>query len=102
MLVYRLFFLIVFMASIVTWVLLWLVGFLPLQMIRGHVARSGGIAATGLTLVLIFTVLELLRIVEGRVPLFALLGVGLVIPWGTLLIVRFNAFVRDRKLQSRN
>lgn len=102
MLVYRLFFLIVFMASIVTWVLLWLVGFLPLQMIRGHVARSGGIAAAGLTLVLIFTVLELLRIVEGRVPLFALLGVGLVIPWGTLLIVRFNAFVRDRKLQSRN
>ncbi|MHA6195012.1 hypothetical protein ACX3YG_11635 [Pseudomonas wadenswilerensis] len=51
---------------------------------------------------LIFTVLELFRLVEGRVPLFALLGVGLVIPWGTLLVVRFNDFARDRKLQSRN
>jgi len=100
MLAYRLFFLIVFMASIVTWLLLWLVGFLPLQLLRGHVARSGGVAATGLTLVLILTVLELFRVVEGGVPLYALLGVGLVIPWGTLLIVRFNAFVRDRKLHS--
>lgn len=102
MLAYRLFFLIVFMASIVTWVLLWLVGYLPLQLIRGHAARSGGFAAAGLTLVLIFTVLELFRLVEGSVPLYALLGVGLVIPWGTLLVVRFNAFMRDRKLHSHN
>lgn len=103
MFAYRLLFLMLFMASIMTWVFLWLVGYIrhhPLT--RAHPGNPGIVAATGLALVLGCAVLDFLQLAEHNTLLLALLGIGLVIPWGTVLINKCHALMCRQKLTTHN
>lgn len=94
MFAYRLLFLMLFMVSIMTWVFLWLAGYIrhhPLT--RAHPGNPGIVAATGLALVLGCAVLDFFQLAEHNTLLLALLGIGLVIPWGTVLINKFRALI---------
>jgi hypothetical protein len=103
MFVYRLLFLMLFMASIVTWVFLWLVGYIrhpPLS--RTHPGNPGTVSVTGVVLVLLCAALDFFQLVERNTLLFALVTIGLVIPWGAVLIIKCQAHLRHRKFSSNN
>lgn len=100
---YRLLFLMLFMASIMTWVFLWLAGYIrhpPLT--RAHVGNPGMVAATGLALVMGCAVLDFLRLAEHNTLLLALLSIGLVIPWGAVLINKSHALICRQKLTTHH
>ncbi|GLO45297.1 hypothetical protein [Pseudomonas putida] len=100
---YRLLFLMLFMASIVTWVFLWLVGYIrhhPLS--RSHPGNPGAVSLTGVLLVLLCAVFDFNRLFERNALLLAMFIVGLVIPWGAVLITKCQAHFRHRKFPSHN
>lgn len=103
MFVYRLLFLMLFMASIVTWVFLWLVGYIrhhPLS--RTHPGNPGTVSVTGVVLVLLCAALDFFQWGEHNTLLFALVTLGLVVPWGAVLIIKCQTHLRHRKFSSNN
>lgn len=100
---YRLLFLLLFVASSMTWGFLWLVGYT--QRHRSIAARSSKparLAAAGLLLVLACAALDFFQLAEHTTLLLALIGIGLVIPWGMVLIIKSGALASSRKSQSHN
>ncbi|QVM89543.1 hypothetical protein JYG34_16085 [Pseudomonas entomophila] len=103
MFAYRLLFLMVFMTSIMSWVFLWLVGYIQHHpLFHAHPGKPGAVSAMGLLLVLACAVLDFFRVAERNSLLLVLMSVGLVIPWGMVLIIKCHALIRSRKFSSHN
>lgn len=103
MFAYRLLFLMLFMASIVTWVFLWLVGYIRHHpFTRTHPGNPGSVSLAGVLLVLLCAAFDFFRLVERNTLLLALVTIGLVIPWGAVLIIKCHAYVHHRKLPTHN
>lgn len=95
---YRLLFLTLFMASVMTWVFLWLTGYIQHQlMTRAQHGKPDAVAVTGLLFVLVCALLEVLRFVERGALLLALVSIGLCVPWGVVLITKCQGFIRHRR-----
>ncbi|MDD2136387.1 hypothetical protein [Pseudomonas kurunegalensis] len=98
---YRLLFLLVFMASIVTWVFLWLAGYFPSRhSARGYAAKADSLTLLALGLVLSCAALDYGRLLERNTLLLAMLCVGLLFPWGAFFIHKVCVAVRRRMLSS--
>ncbi|WPJ98605.1 hypothetical protein R6U79_15320 [Pseudomonas putida] len=103
MFAYRLLFLMLFMASIVTWVFLWLVGYIshhPLS--RRYPGNPGSVSLTGVLLVLLCALFDFNQLIERNTLLLALFIIGLVTPWGAVLFIKCQEHIRHRKFSSHN
>ncbi|WP_248920618.1 hypothetical protein [Pseudomonas entomophila] len=95
---HRLLFLALFMASVMTWVFLWLTGYIQHQvMTRARHGEPDVVAVTGLLLVLACALLEFLRFVERDASLLALASIGLCVPWGLVLVTKCQGLARHRR-----
>ncbi|MFJ4452679.1 hypothetical protein ACIP1G_02125 [Pseudomonas sp. NPDC089392] len=100
---YRLIFLLLFMASIVTWVFLWLAGYFPgRHSTQLHGVKADTMTALALALVLACAVLDYARLLERNLLLALLLCVGLLFPWGAFFIHKVCTSVRRRLLSSHH
>ncbi|MBF8729915.1 hypothetical protein IRZ59_05600 [Pseudomonas guariconensis] len=100
---YRLLFLMLFMASSMTWCFLWLVDYSQRQpSTRTHSGKRSLAALAGFTLILACAVLEFFRFAERNILLLALICIGLVIPWGMILTIKYSAVTPDRKTRINN
>ncbi|NIF17860.1 hypothetical protein [Pantoea sp. Cy-639] len=99
MLGYRLLFFTVFMASVTSWGFLWLIGYVrqhPLA--NGKPLLSPGAAmALGMALLLGCAALDFYRMGERHVLLMTLLSVGLLLPWGAVLLIKCGDLLRSRR-----
>lgn len=102
MFAYRLIFLILFMASIVTWVFLWIVGYIHHPLSRTYLAHPGSVVLTGVLLVLLCAVFDFNRLVERNTLLLALFLICLLTPYGAVLISKFQERVRHSEFSSHN
>ncbi|ANY90762.1 MULTISPECIES: hypothetical protein [Pseudomonas] len=99
---YRLLFLMLFMASSMTWFFLWLVDYSRQRSTRIHFGKRRLVAPAGLTLILACAVMEFFRLAERNILLVALIFVGLVIPWGLILIIKYSVVSPGRKTRTNN
>ncbi|HDS1771299.1 hypothetical protein ACM79J_31230 [Pseudomonas aeruginosa] len=100
---YRLLFLMLFMVSLVTWVFFWLVGYVRYHpLIHSHPGNSGALSATGITLVLLCAILDFLQLIGQHAVLLMLACLGLAIPWGMVLLVKCQEWMRNRKCSTHN
>lgn len=100
---HRLLFLMVFMVSLVSWVFLWLVGYIRHHPIfHAHPGNPGAVSAIGIALVLLCAWLDFLQFMGRNAMLLVLVSLGLAIPWGMVLLVKCQACLRHRKYSSHN
>lgn len=96
---HHLMFLMLFIASVVSWLYLWLVGFLHPSVASSDcpVLKPDALTVLGLLLTLGCAVLEFFSPFEGVTLLIVLLVIGLIMPWGGALGGRYHERLRARK-----
>ncbi len=97
---HHLLFLMLFIASVVSWLYLWLVGFMHASVATSDcpVLKPDVLTVVGLVLTLSCAVLEFFSPFEGLTLLIVLLVIGLVLPWGGALGGRYHERLRARKV----
>ncbi|WP_313201059.1 hypothetical protein [Pseudomonas sp.] len=96
---HHLLFLAFFIASVVSWLYLWLVGFLHPSVASSDcpVLKPDALTVVGLLSTLGCAVLEFFSPFEGVTLLIVLLVIGLIMPWGGALGGRYHERLRTRR-----